>query len=144
MTANKISNYKDKTEVVAYIITGIITTVIQIASYRCLLWFGVDYIISNTISLVLTKLSAYMLNKHFVFHTVGLSYFDTIKELIRFFIARGATGLLDFFGLIFLVEVFKFPKIQSKYFLVAFVIVLNYIFSKVFVFKKSQDKKFPK
>ena len=144
MKANKNSINKDKKEVISYIITGIATTLIQIVSYRFLLWFGVDYIIANFISLVLTKFSAYILNKWFVFYTAGLSFLDTIKEFIRFFIARSATGLLDFFGLILLVEVFKFPQIQSKYFLVALVIILNYIFSKLFVFKKTQVNKVTK
>jgi putative flippase GtrA len=57
---------------------------------------------------------------------------------MRFIFARGFTGLVDYFGLIALVELFGFNEIYSKYAMVATVIVLNYVLGKKAVFVKKE------
>jgi len=124
-------------EIILYLIFGLGTTVVNILIYRLFL-LVVDYRISNLIALVGAKLFAYTTNKLFVFKSRCNSKKELLMEFVRFFMARGATGLLDYFGLIAAVELFHLDRIWSKYVLQAIVIILNYIFSKKVVFNSSE------
>ena len=139
-----ISNILQKVinnETVRYVVSGIFTMAIGVGVYQGFLLLGVDYKISNLISLVAGKMSAYICNKFFVFKVRNTSFSEWIKEFLRFIFARGATLFIDYFGLIFLVEVVEFNKIYSKYAIVTIVLILNYILGKLIVFRKTSDKK---
>ena len=114
---------------------------IGVGVYQGFLLLGLDYKISNLISLVAGKMSAYICNKFFVFKVRNTRFSEWIKEFLRFIFARGATLFIDYFGLIFLVEVVEFNKIFSKYAIVTIVLILNYILGKLIVFRKTNDKK---
>lgn len=139
-----ISNILQKVinnETVRYVVSGIFTMAIGVGVYQGFLLLGLDYKISNLISLVAGKMSAYICNKFFVFKVRNTSFSEWIKEFLRFIFARGATLFIDYFGLIFLVEVVGFNKIYSKYAIVTIVLILNYILGKLIVFRKTNDKK---
>ena len=139
-----ISNILQKVinnETVRYVVSGIFTMAIGVGVYQGFLLLGLDYKISNLISLVAGKMSAYICNKFFVFKVRNTSFSEWIKEFLRFIFARGATLFIDYFGLIFLVEVVEFNKIYSKYAIVTIVLILNYILGKLIVFRKTSDKK---
>lgn len=139
-----ISNILQKVinnETVRYVVSGIFTMAIGVGVYQGFLLLGFDYKISNLISLVAGKMSAYICNKFFVFKVRNTSFSEWIKEFLRFIFARGATLFIDYFGLIFLVEVVEFNKIYSKYAIVTIVLILNYILGKLIVFRKTNDKK---
>lgn len=125
-------------ELISYGIFGVATTVVNIVLYQVFLGF-VDYKISNLIAIVGAKVFAYVVNKTFVFHTKCRGILELIGEIIRFVFARGITGLLDYFGLIFLVEIFQFNESYSKYMIQVVVIILNYVFGKKLVFT-AQEK----
>ena len=116
-----------------YGVFGVATTVLNIVTYQLLLLFF-DYRVSNVIAIIVSKTFAYVTNKFFVFHSRCGNRKELIKEIIRFVLARGATGLLDFFGLIFAVDVMHFSRIWSKYVLQVFIIILNYVLGKKAVF----------
>jgi putative flippase GtrA len=59
-------------------------------------------------------------------------------EFLRFVIARGATMLIDYFGLILLVEAMHVDKLIGKVIITAIVVVINYILGKGVVFKDIQ------
>ena len=108
-----ISNILQKVinnETVRYVVSGIFTMAIGVGVYQGFLLLGLDYKISNLISLVAGKMSAYICNKFFVFKVRNTSFSEWIKEFLRFIFARGATLFIDYFGLIFLVEVVEFNK----------------------------------
>ena len=139
-----ISNILQKVinnETVRYVVSGIFTMAIGVGVYQGFLLLGLDYKISNLILLVAGKMSAYICNKFFVFKVRNTSFSEWIKEFLRFIFARGATLFIDYFGLIFLVEVVEFNKIYSKYAIVTIVLILNYILGKLIVFRKTNDKK---
>ena len=139
-----ISNILQKVinnETVRYVVSGIFTMAIGVGVYQGFLLLGLDYKISNLISLVAGKMSAYICNKFFVFKVRNTSFSEWIKEFLRFIFARGATLFIYYFCLIFLVEVVEFNKIYSKYAIVTIVLILNYILGKLIVFRKTNDKK---
>ena len=53
-------------------------------------------------------------------------------------IGRGFTGVVDFFGLIVLVDVFGIDGRIGKMIMIAVIMPLNYILGRVFVFKKDK------
>lgn len=131
----KIKN-KNSQELFIYGIFGIATTLVNIIIYQVFLKCQVDYRISNLIALIGTKLFAYVVNKNFVFKSKCSNFKELFKEFIRFTLARGATGLIDYFGLIFAVEILNLSEFYSKYVLQFIVIVLNYVLGKKAVFIK--------
>lgn len=127
-------------EIILYIIVGVVTTLVNIGLYSTLLFFNVEYKLANIISVVISIIVAYILNKIFVFKTKSNNISELFKEIYRFMYARGVTLLLDYFGLIIMVEVFNFNNLLSKIGLTFIVIVLNYILGKKLVFKKTKNK----
>ena len=74
------------------------------------------------------------------FETVLL---HVIKEVFLFVSARAITGLIEIVGVPFLVDTLKFDAelfgtkgMMAKVCISVIVIILNYVFSKLFVFKK--------
>ena len=122
-------------EIVLYIIIGIITTLINVGLFSLLcLYF--EYKVSNIMTLIVVKITAYVLNKIFVFKSKCNNAFDLIYEFIKFIFFRLITLLIDYFGLILLIEYASINKIISKIIVILIVIILNYIFSKKYVFKE--------
>ncbi|NCA99176.1 MAG: GtrA family protein [Clostridia bacterium] len=125
---------RHKQELLSYLVFGLLTTVVNVGVFNLLFVLNVKYQLANLAALILAKLFAYFTNKHFVFKTKTRQGFDSIREFIRFVFARGFTGVVDYFGLIFLVEVLSFSPVYSKYGLQVVVIVLNYVLGKKLVF----------
>ena len=127
-------------ELFRYGIGGGSVTLVNFTLYTLPVAFGVKYTVSNIIALVVSKTWGYFINKFYVFrsHTSGLK--ETIAELFRFVAARGFTGLVDYFGVMFLVEVLRANELISKYFIVVLIIILNYVLGKKAVFVKKEEK----
>ncbi len=133
--------YKKYEEIINYLIVGGLTTVVSlIVYYGCVLTFldpknALELQIANIISWIISVAFAYITNRIFVFKSKNKNYF---KEIVSFVGARIATLFMDMFTMFLLVTVLngndKIAKIISQ----IIVIVANYVFSKLFVFKKSK------
>ena len=130
-------------EVIRYVFFGVGTTVVNIAIYQSLLPF-MDYRVSNLIAILAAKIFAYVTNKLFVFRSKCGSLKELLLEMLRFILARGATGVFDYFGLMFAVDVLRQDRVWSKYVIQIIVIAMNYILGKKAVFvgkgKKEQNR----
>lgn len=118
-----------------YTVFGVLTSIQNIVMFDVLLRFGMAYRLANIITLITVKLTAYLCNKNFVFKSHCANMWELVKEFSRFVFWRGATMLLDYFGLIFLVEVVDMPKLVGKVIMTVFVIAVNYVTGKRHVFK---------
>lgn len=125
--------------IILYGIFGVLTTVINIVSYSLLYSvLGVSNVISNIIAWVLSVLFAFITNKLWVFESKSFEFKLFFSELGNFALCRLATGVLDL-GIMFVgVDLLKGPAIILKIVSNVIVIILNYVLSKVFVFKKKQ------
>ena len=123
--------------IILYGIFGVLTTAINIGVYSLLYSaLGVSNVVSNVIAWILSVLFAFITNKIWVFESKSLAFKTLLLELGNFIICRLATGVLDL-GIMFVgVDLLKGPAIILKVVSNALVIVLNYVLSKVFVFKK--------
>lgn len=127
-------------ELLRYCVSGVIVAAVNLLTYHALLWAGVVYAVANITGIVLGKCAGYALNKFWVYQSRTSGVRETLRELLRYIFARGFTGLLDFFGLIFLVEVCGWDEKMSKWIVVGVVLLLNYIFGKKLVFvRKSKS-----
>lgn len=127
-------------EALLYIFWGITTTAFSIISYT-LLKYIMDYKIANLISIIATKVYAYLVNKKFVFKSSCFGRKELIYELTAYVLSRGFTGVLDFFGVIVLAEIFYVDQNLAKYTLVLIAMALNYILGKKVVFIKKEKSK---
>ncbi|MCH5248454.1 MAG: GtrA family protein [Lachnospiraceae bacterium] len=125
-------------EVIRYAISGGMVTLTNAAGYFILLQLGIVYTVANIISLILSKVVGYLLNKFWVYRSKNDNLKQMLLELFRFVLARGFTGLVDFFGLILMVELFGMNERISKIAIMILVIVLNYILGKKAVFIKKE------
>ena len=92
--------------------------------------------IAIIISWIVAVIFAYFTNRKFVFESKNQ---NKLKEFISFVVARIATLLLEMFIMWFFVTLLKPDLCVVIFTLVAQVAVIigNYIFSKLFVFKKT-------
>lgn len=126
-------------EIVSYIFWGATTTLVNLALYTILCYI-VEYWIANIIAIIIGKLYAYFVNKLFVFKSKCGSLKDLIKEIISYIMTRGFSGLIDFFGVIILVEGLAFGEKFAKYFVTVIDILLNYILGKKVVFVNNKKR----
>lgn len=137
-------------EIITYLIFGGITTVVNIATYGLLSQVGLSTGVANAIAWVVSVLVAYITNRIWVFrsHKTGLA---ALKEFWSFIVCRVGTGLLDEAIMIVGVDVLG-PQIVApahldawgwgmKIFANLLVIILNYVFSKLIIFKNRRDGK---
>ena len=123
--------------IILYGIFGVLTTVINIAVYGIFYSvLDVSNVISNIIAWVVSVLFAFITNKLWVFESKSFNFKLFLTELGSFTVCRVATGVLDL-GIMFVgVDLLNGPAIILKVASNIIVIILNYVMSKIFVFKK--------
>lgn len=136
--SNHVSWYNKTKEILWYGFFGVLTTLINIVSFSLLDKAGVEVYFANFIAWVLSVLFAFITNKVFVFGSRSFSPKILFKEMFSFFFARVVSLGIDMGGMYLLLDVFKVKKILSKVVVNIIVIIANYIFSKLFVFKKEK------
>ena len=138
----KLKNlYEKYKEIINYLIIGGLTTVVSLVTFylvRILLLTNdtqLDIQISNIISWFFAVLFAFATNKKYVFESTKKGK-QKLIEMIKFYLSRITTLLIDMGTMWLLTAPLNINDKISKI-LVQFIIVfLNYIFSKIFVFKK--------
>ena len=158
-------------EIILYFVFGVGTTIVSMGSYYLsrlifpnedhvpmwLRWifnitrtFGVE---SNTalpviISWFLSVTFAFLTNRVYVFHSEVKSFGGFVVEALKLYASRIATLFVDLLIMFILVDI---PHIQNplyefcaKVFSNVIVLILNFILSKVFVFRSKKPKKSPK
>lgn len=117
-----------------YLFFGGCATVVNVVTYAILTDIcEIYYQTANVISWVITVLFAFFTNKYVVFQT-GHSG-NTYQELIRFYGARLLTLLLELFFMWLLIEQLLIHNLVSKCIVQIIVILSNYGFSKLYIFK---------
>lgn len=131
-------NYK---EVIHYLVFGVLATIVNFISYFIFArLIGIDEVISSGLSWFCSVLFAYITNKLFVFESKTETKKAFFKEMIAFFLARIASGILcDVGTFALMVKVFHINDIFSKIITQIMVVVVNYFFSKLIVFRKKKE-----
>ena len=134
-----ISWYNKSREVLLYLVFGALTTLINIVVFYICRKLKLEIYLSNIIAWILSVLFAFITNKIFVFESKNKNKKDSIKEMLSFFTFRILSLIFDMAFMYLMIQIIMCNEMFSKILSNVFVIILNYIFSKVFVFKKRKD-----
>ena len=137
--------YHTYQEAVDYLFWGGMTTVVSWGSYSLfvLLLQGLDSVVfwANILSWVCAVLFAFITNKLWVFQSKSWAAGILFPELTKFLSSRVATGVFEMIAVPTLVAIglnqtiFGIDGMVSKILVSVVVVILNYILSKLFVFK---------
>lgn len=134
---NKIMELvKKHWDIVTYLFFGVLTTVVNYAVYLpCYNLLGLSATISNIIAWVAAVAFAYLTNKPWVFKSHDWSMKVVLPELSKFVACRVGSGVLET-GMIFVfVDLMGINGNVFKLITSVLVVILNYIGSKLLVFK---------
>lgn len=126
-------------ESISYLIFGVLTTLVDWLTYAALWRLGTDYRISTAVSWMAAVLFAFVTNKLFVFQSFDVHWEHLWKEFTSFVGCRGLTGVITLVAMIIMVDTLHWNEFLGKLMVSAISLLLNYIFSKLFIFKKNQD-----
>lgn len=127
-------------ELIMYIIVGVCTMIVSLVSYFIMAnTLQMYYQAANIISWVLAVAFAYVTNKKYVFKSPYTSVQATTKELVSFVSSRVASLLVEILSMFFFVRVCQIDDNIVKLMNQVLVTVLNYIFSKFWVFRKEKQ-----
>lgn len=155
-------------EIILYIIFGVATTLVNWAVYAVtipafsaafngedVMWtvFGreITYdafamLLANIIAWIAGVAFAFVTNKLFVFESKSWKPSVALKEFWLFVAARLITGVMEWFGpsLLFAIgldqPLFGIKGFAAKLIISVAVIILNYVFSKLIIFRKKDGK----
>lgn len=103
--------------------------------------------VSNLVAWVAGVIVAFITNKIWVFESRIKSFGGILKELSLFTASRLITGVIEWFGLPIVImlglnqTLFGVEGFLAKIIISIIVVILNYIFSKLLVFKKKKSPK---
>ena len=150
MIKTLITKYK---ELIVYFVFGLCTTVVNLITFKIfnLILGDEKYLVSNVFAWFFSVVFAYTTNKIFVFKSKDWGMKTLFKEVISFFSSRVFTFVIEESGLYFLVDVMNLKDVQLDVFVITvsgemisklivgvLVVIINYIFSKMFIFKKKK------
>ncbi len=133
---NHISWFNKYREALLYLFFGGCTTLVNIVAFYIVRKFGVSTYITNIIAWFLSVVFAFITNKLFVFESKNTSFKDSFKECFSFFLFRVISLVFDMGIMYLLIDLLNINEMVSKVFSNIFVVIINYVFSKLFIFKK--------
>ena len=139
-----IKMYKKYEEIVNYLLVGFATTGVYMAAcfiFERFIWDAsvpFENFLINTCGWVVGVIFAFIMNRNVVFKSENA---NVTGEMIKFVIGRLLTWGLDIFVMWLFVNVWNVNYWIAKIFISSvLVMVANYVFSKLFVFKKKEEK----
>lgn len=123
-------------DIISYLVFGVLTTAVNYVVYLpCYNLLGLSAAVSNAIAWVVAVAFAYLTNKPFVFKSHDWSMKTVMPELTKFVACRVGSGVLETGLLLVCVDWLGWDGNVMKLITSVLVVVLNYIGSKLLVFK---------
>ncbi len=138
-------------EIIMYLIFGVLTTLVAWVSYAIftkvipeISFAGITIAhttSANVLSWICGVIFAYVTNKIWVFESKSWKPSVAFKELWQFVASRLITGFIEWFGLPLLIHIgfdyalFGVDGMLAKILVSVIVVILNYVFSKLLIFK---------
>jgi putative flippase GtrA len=114
-----------------FCVVGLSNTVISLAVYYIILYFGAHYVIASILSFIISVLNAYYWNYKYVFNTKS----DILKSLIKTYTSYGFSYVLSTTLLIILVEYYNISELLAPILVLVITVPLNFILNKFWAFK---------
>ena len=123
-------------DILSYLFFGVLTTVVNYLIYLPVYNFcGLSAAVSNMIAWVVAVIFAFLTNKPFVFHSHDWSVKTVVPELIKFVSCRLASGVMETVILFLAVDLMAWNGNVWKLVTQVLVIIINYVGSKLLVFR---------
>lgn len=134
--------YTEHKEMILYVFFGGLTTLVNIAvnaaSVYLLSLSGITTAtVPAAIAWVVSVFFAYITNRKWVFESKKTQRKEIAKEIFSFFGFRLFSGVLDILFMYLTVDILQLSNFWMKLLSNVVVVILNYIFSKLFIFKKN-------
>lgn len=123
-------------ETISYLVFGVLTTVIDLVVYQGALLLGTHYMAAQWIAWACAVAFAFVTNKFFVFESKSTRFSVLMRELIAFVGGRVFSGVITALLLAALVEGLSCAEMVAKLITEVFVIISNYLISKLLIFRK--------
>jgi putative flippase GtrA len=124
-------------DVLSYLFFGVMTTVVNYLVYLPLYnGMGMSATAANALAWVVAVAFAYLTNKPFVFRSNDWSMKTVVPELTKFVSCRIGSGLAETVIILVTVDILGWNGNIWKLITSVLVVVLNYVASKLFIFKK--------
>ncbi|MBJ7687396.1 GtrA family protein [Weissella confusa] len=124
---------------ILYLFFGVLTTVVNIVVYALLRMTDMPVQVSYWLAWFITVLVAYLTNRKWVFKSQASTPREYFDEIVKFYVARLATGVIGsgimWIGVSWLHQNDMLWNIIQN----VFVIVSNYVLSKLVIFKAKQE-----
>ena len=127
-------------EVISYLIFGVLTTLVNWVAYAAMVKVHIDYRIATAAAWAVSVLFAFIVNKIFVFQSYNLRPAYVMKEITSFVACRAVSGVMEMVFMIVMVSWIHMDEYISKIAVSVIVVIVNYVFSKLFIFRKSEEK----
>jgi len=131
----------NNTELVSYLFAGVATTLVNYVVYFVVTRSGLVPLelystVGTSIAWLVAVIFGYVVNKVFVFHTRCETFAALMKEMMSFIAMRLVSFGMELVLMFLTVEVLGLNDLAMKLIINIVVIILNYVFSKLFIFKK--------
>lgn len=127
-------------QLLRYLFWGVMTTLVNYGAYLlCTDVLHLHYLWSNILSWVTAVLFAFLVNKRFVFDSGDWRAVTAAWELFRFAGLRVASGAAETVLLWLFVDACSLPDAPVKIGVSVLTVILNYVFSKCFVFGRKKN-----
>ena len=128
-------------EPILYVFFGGLTTLLNMVVYFvCAKAIRMDVVAADVLAWIAGVLFAYVTNKLFVFESRSWKGKAVFREFSEFVGARLLSLLVDVGFIYVTVKIFQWWDVPMKILANLIVIVMNYVFSKLFIFKKKEKK----
>lgn len=133
------SLYHKYYDLILYLVFGVLTTGVNYIVYLpCYNLLGLSASVSNAIAWVVSVAFAFVTNKPFVFRSYDWSAKVVLPELVKFLGCRIGSGVLETAILFVTVDLLKWDGNLWKIVTSVLVVILNYVGSKLLVFRKKK------
>lgn len=140
-----VDMYKKYEEIINYLFFGFLAFLVNMAVYGIAAWvLGADgdkvalVLVATAFAWIVSVLFAYWTNRTFVFKSKVTDKAGGCKEFTAFVGARIMTGVMELMIMYVMVDLAGINDMISKFVCNVVVIISNYIFSKLWVFKKKE------
>lgn len=124
-------------EMLLYLFFGGLSFVVSIATYALFnVSFGINELIANILSWIITVMFAFLTNRIWVFNSPTNGLEEFIKQMVAFYGGRVVTLVVEEVILLVFITLLHFQSMLVKVVVQVIVIVLNYVISKLVIFNK--------
>ena len=131
--------YKKYKELLLYLFFGGLSFIVSIATYALFnVGMNINELIANVLSWSITVMFAFLTNRVWVFQSTTNGVAEFVKQMLVFYSGRVITLVVEEVILLVFITWLGFNSMLIKVIAQVIVILLNYVISKLVVFRKKE------